>query len=139
MTIEEIVITKLRSERKEKPVNLPYAKSIDIWINAALLKLKLEDKIGKIHWQLNEELSGVVARAKFLEIMNMKVFTFLEFSPTFFYNTKSQKQRREIVYHEVAHVVDSYSATSTGGHNKNWKQLMKLAGVPAKTSYELIR
>jgi predicted SprT family Zn-dependent metalloprotease len=139
MSLEEMLILKLRSERKEKPVNLSYSKSIDIWINAALRKLKLEDKIGKIHWQLNEELSGVVARAKFLIIMNEKVFTYLEFSPTFFHNTQSQKQRREIVYHEVAHVVDSYCAGSSGGHNKNWKYLMKLAGVPAKTSYELIR
>ena len=78
MSLEEILILKLRSERKEKPVNLSYSKSIDIWINAALRKLKLEDKIGKIHWQLNEELSGVVARAKFLIIMNEKVFQWLE-------------------------------------------------------------
>lgn len=119
--------------------NLRYAKSVDIWINAALRKMGQEDKVGRIVWCVNEELSPAVARAKFIVVFKEYIFVNLEFSSLFFENTTGQAQRREIVYHEVAHVVDSFeSHPYVEGHAKNWKRLMKLAGVPAKTSYRLV-
>lgn len=123
----------------ERPTGLRYAKSIDIWINSALRKMGREDKVGQIVWCVNEDLGKVVARSKFLVVFKEFIFLNLEFSPLFFENTTGQSQRREIVYHEVAHVVDSFSAGYDGGHSKNWKRLMKLVGMPTKTSYKLVK
>lgn len=123
----------------ERP-NCRYAKSVDIWINAALRKLGHEERVGRVRWCLNSDLSPAVARAKFIVAFKEYIFINLEFSSTFFENTKNQAQRREIVYHEVAHVVDSFeSRPYIKGHSENWKRLMKQAGMPAKTSYGLVR
>lgn len=140
----------------ERPPGIRYTKSIDIWINAALRKMGREDKVGQIVWCVNEDLgfaetprapglcpgldiAPVVARSKFLVVFKEFIFLNLEFSPLFFENTTGQAQRREIVYHEVAHVVDSFSGDYDGGHGKNWKRLMVNAGCRPKTSYVLKR
>lgn len=121
----------------EHPPGIRYAKSIDNWINAALRKMGREDKVDRIVWCVNKDIAPFVARSKFLVVFKEFIFLNLEFSPLFFENTTGQAQRREIVYHEVAHVVDSYSASYNGGHGKNWKRLMKSVGMPAKTCYTL--
>jgi hypothetical protein len=135
----EVLISELKQKQAWRPdPKLPYVKSINIWINAALRKMGREDKVNRIKWCVNETIAPAVARAKYIVVFNEYIFTMLEFAPTFFYNTTSRAQRREIVYHEVAHVVDSFSAGYNGGHGKNWKRLMKQVGMPAATTYDLM-
>ena len=120
--------------------HLPYARDVNRWIREALVRLGFDSK-KKVHWQENKDLgSGVgcaIARAKYIEILGMRYFTYLEFGPMFFKQTTGPAQRKEIVYHEVAHVVDCWNGAKRLGHGKSWKALMKQLGLPAKTCYTL--
>jgi len=132
------VLTKALGVRKTNK-DLPFAKDVSRWVRAALTELGHKTK--KVHWQANDELGRdvgcAIARAKYIEIWGVKYFTYLEFGPLFFENTTGAKQRKEIVYHEIAHVVDCWNGSKRLGHGKSWKLLMKQFGLPAKTCYAL--
>ena len=132
------ILTKTIGVRKSNK-GLPYASEVSRNISSALRALGHPARV--VRWQMNEELGrGVgdaIARAKYIEVLDMRFFTYLEFGPMFFENTTGREQRKEIVYHEIAHVVDCWNGAKRLGHGKSWKALMKQVGMPAKTTYNL--
>ena len=110
--------------------------AIDKWVAAALKKMGAANRIGTVHWVYNEHLADVAARCKFISVGNWHYFAYIELSPTFFVHAPNSI-RRQVIFHEVAHAVDSFMETYTqeDSHGKPWKALMKLAGVPAVLHY----
>jgi len=134
----DATIARVIGESKAN-THLPYAKDVSRWIKSALKELGHGDKA--VQWQLNDDLGRgfgrAVALAKYIEVMDMRFFIRLEFGPMFFENTTGPAQRKEIVYHEIAHVVDCWNGSKKLGHGKSWKALMKTFGLPPKTCYAL--
>jgi hypothetical protein len=113
-----------------------YDRSVRIWIDAALKKMGAGNLAGSIHFQWNPRLTRTIGRANFFELAtlfpkNPYLPKFLEFSPELF-ERASVIDRRETVYHEVAHAVDAFNGTYNANkpHGPSWKELMKKAGVP---------
>lgn len=112
-------------------------KSIDVWVRAALRKMGAPSHFN-LKWKWNPRMTRAIGRAnlillpKFLGGRDWWMPVGLEFSPDLF-AAASQKDRRETVYHEVAHAMDAYAGTYSPRrqHGKTWKELMALAGVPA--------
>jgi len=136
-SLEALVFRAVGVKKPNK--HLPFAKSVSRWIASALVELGHAGK--NVHWQANEDLGSdvgcAIARAMYIEVFGTKYFTYLEFGPMFFENTASQEQRKEIVYHEVAHVVDCWNGAKYLGHGKSWKALMAQLGLRARTCYAL--
>lgn len=113
-----------------------YDGAIDKWVNVALKKMGAANRVGTVHWVYNEQLSGVAARCKFISVGDWHYFAYIELSPIFFAHAP-HSIRRQVIFHEVAHAVDSFMETynQDRSHGKSWKALMKLAGVPATLHY----
>ena len=126
---------QLSSNRVE---NQKYSKSINRWIRSALSKMGYSGSNQKVVWVYNPTLTEAIGRAKFISVGEWHFFTYLEFSPTLFYQA-TPDQRRQVVYHEVAHAVDSFNGTynPSSSHGKTWKDLMRLARVLAVLHYEV--
>lgn len=128
---------QLTASKLENPAP-KYSKSICIWIDAALHKMDAPLQDSKILWRYNPLLTSVIGRAKFISVGDWHFFTYLEFSPTLF-GRATPEQRRQVVYHEVAHAVDNFNGTYNPcrAHGKTWKSLMTKAGVPPTLHYEV--
>ena len=91
------ILTKTIGVRKSNK-GLPYASEVNRNISSALRALGHPARV--VRWQMNEELGrGVgdaIARAKYIEVLDMRFFTYLEFGPMFFENTTGREQRKEI-------------------------------------------
>lgn len=114
-----------------------YDRSIRIWIDSALKKMNASGLVGRISFKWNPNLTSTIGRAQFVEMASLfpsapHLPAYLEFSPKLF-DRASAVDRRETVYHEVAHAVDAYHGTYNvkKPHGKSWKTLMRKAGVPA--------
>jgi len=122
-----------------------FDRSVGIWIDAALKRMDTPGLVGKLSWVWNPQLTSTMGRANSLILMNFlgtgvhwHMPTTVEFSPELF-ERGTITQRRETVYHEVAHAVDMFRGTYNPRrpHGKSWKNLMEMAGVPAVRCHDV--
>jgi predicted SprT family Zn-dependent metalloprotease len=84
----------------------------------------------KIQWQWNSRLTSTMGMAFCLHSKNMSIPTHIEFSPSLFLRAPA-KERKQIVFHEVAHCVDYYTGNydDSAPHGPTWQRLMVNAGL----------
>jgi hypothetical protein len=115
-----------------------YSRSINRWIAAALKKLDAPDLIGKVNWVYNPNLTSTMGYVRLYHILDWHLVHRIEFSPELFRRARPE-QRRQTVYHEVAHVVDGWRGTYNPKkpHGRSWKGLMRTLGIPAKRCHDV--
>ena len=107
-----------------------FDRSVRIWINAALKKMDAASHVGLLFWKWNSRMTSTMGRAY--------LPSYIEFSLPLF-EKATPAQRRQVVYHEVAHIVDGYNFTYNPKrpHSKSWRALMHRAGVPALRCHDV--
>lgn len=116
-------------------------REIQAWIALALKRMGAGNL--KLAWRWNPRLKSTIGRILSVSIKDFMqkgvTFycpTFLEFNPHLFAKA-NKEQRKDTVFHEVAHAVDMSRGTFNPSrpHSKSWRVIMASSGYPNPEVY----
>lgn len=115
-------------------MTIPASHQINVWIREAFYKMTDNDHEGEefyrsTHWKWNSRLTRAMGRARAVRSFSKPTTVSMDFSTQLF-SVAGERQQRQTVFHECAHVVDVIK-NNNFGHGDTWKLLMYKAGVPA--------
>lgn len=107
-----------------------------VWIREEIyraLQITGEDVIFYVKW--NNRFTNRLGDAKVVYGNSGRV----RFSSTGLWLRATPEQRREVIYHEVAHILGVLTLKGKPGHNREWREMMRRFGYAPKRCHSINR